>query len=71
MKTKQPKVKMQKYTLLDFEKQFPNDDVCLEWLKNYLYPDGMDLFLESKIISKSHSLQHYQMLKLKVFVFMI
>src|SRR5215213_3583192 len=41
MKTKQPKVKMQKYTLLDFEKQFPNDDVCLEWLKNYLYPDGI------------------------------
>jgi transposase-like protein len=35
------KPKMQKYTLLDFEKQFPNDDVCLEWLKNYLYPDGI------------------------------
>jgi len=41
MKTKQPKVKMQKYTLTDFEKQFPNDDVCLEWLKNYLYPNGI------------------------------
>lgn len=44
MKTKEPKEKrpkMQKYTLLDFEKQFPNDDVCLEWLKNYLYPDGI------------------------------
>lgn len=36
-----PKPKMQKYTLLDFEKQFPNDDACLEWLKNYLYPDGI------------------------------
>lgn len=35
------KPKMQKYTLLDFEKQFPNDDVCLEWLKDYLYPDGI------------------------------
>jgi transposase len=35
------KPKTQKYTLLDFEKQFPNDDVCLEWLKNYLYPDGI------------------------------
>jgi transposase len=33
--------KMQKYTLSDFEKQFPNDDVCLEWLKDYLYPDGI------------------------------
>lgn len=41
MKTIKPKVKMQKYTLQDFEKQFPNDDVCLEWLKNYLYPDGI------------------------------
>lgn len=42
MKTKQPKVpKSQKYTLKDFEKQFPNDDVCLEWLKDYLYPEGI------------------------------
>ncbi len=44
MKTKEPKEKrpkMQKYTLKDFEKQFPNDDVCLEWLKNYLYPNGI------------------------------
>jgi transposase len=32
---------MQRYTLKDFEKQFPNDDVCLEWLKNYLYPNGI------------------------------
>ncbi len=35
------KVKMQKFTVMDFQKQFPNDDVCLEWLKNYLYPDGI------------------------------
>ncbi len=41
MKTKQPKSPMQKYTLQDFEKQFPNDDVCLEWLKDYLYPNGI------------------------------
>ena len=33
--------KMQKYTRKDFEREFPNDDVCLEWLKNYLYPDGI------------------------------
>ena len=33
--------KMQRYTLLDFEKQFPNDDVCLDWLKGYLYPEGI------------------------------
>jgi len=38
-KAKTPK--QQKYTLRDFEKQFPDDDACLEWLKNYLYPDGI------------------------------
>lgn len=32
---------MLKYTVADFWKQFPNDDVCLEWLKDYLYPDGI------------------------------
>lgn len=39
MKTDKPK--LPKYTLRDFEKQFPNDDACLEWLKNYLYPNGI------------------------------
>jgi transposase len=33
--------KTQRYTLMDFQKQFPNDDACLEWLKDYLYPDGI------------------------------
>lgn len=32
---------MQQYTVKDFKKQFPNDDVCLEWLKNHLYPNGI------------------------------
>src|SRR6266566_5194523 len=32
---------MKKYTIRDFDRDFPNDDACLEWLKNYLYPDGM------------------------------
>src|SRR4030042_2076228 len=32
---------MNKYTIKDFNKQFPNDDACLEYLKNYLYPDGI------------------------------
>lgn len=35
------KPKMRKYTIKDFQNQFPNDDVCLEWLKNYLYPNGI------------------------------
>ncbi len=32
---------MRKYTIKDFDAQFPNDDACLEWLKNYLYPNGI------------------------------
>jgi transposase len=32
---------MKPYTLKDFQKQFPDDTTCLEWLRNYLYPDGI------------------------------
>jgi transposase-like protein len=32
---------MQRYTLRDFEKQFPNDAACLDWLRDYLYPNGI------------------------------
>ncbi len=32
---------MQKYTIRDFERDFPDDESCLEWLRNYLYPDGI------------------------------
>jgi len=29
---------MTKYTITQFNKEFPDDDACLEWLRNYLYP---------------------------------
>lgn len=32
---------MQKYSVRDFHKQFQNDDACLEWLKNHLFPNGI------------------------------
>jgi transposase len=32
---------MKPYTLKDFQAQFPDDATCLEWLRNYLYPDGI------------------------------
>lgn len=32
---------MQKYTVKDFQRDFSNDDACLEWLKNYRWPDGI------------------------------
>jgi transposase len=38
---KRMRPRMRKYTLRDFEKQFPDDAACLEWLKGYLYPDGI------------------------------
>lgn len=41
MKTKTTRPKMQKFTIKDFQTQFPNDDVCLEWLKDHLYPNGI------------------------------
>ncbi|MFZ0479051.1 MAG: IS1595 family transposase [Terriglobales bacterium] len=35
------KPKMQRFPLKAFQAQFPNDAACLEWLKNYFYPDGI------------------------------
>jgi transposase-like protein len=32
---------MDKYTIKDFNQDFPNDDACLEWLVSFLYPDGV------------------------------
>jgi transposase-like protein len=32
---------MERYTVTQFNEDFPNDDTCLEWLKNHLYPDGI------------------------------
>jgi len=32
---------MERYTITDFNKDFPNDDACLEWLKNHIYPNGI------------------------------
>jgi len=33
---------MRKYTITQFNKDFPNDDTCLEWLRNYLYPKKIE-----------------------------
>jgi transposase len=32
---------MKKYTINNFNQDFSTDDSCLDWLKNYLYPDGV------------------------------
>lgn len=35
------KPRMERYTKKEFDRQFPDDAACLEWLKNRLYPDGI------------------------------
>jgi transposase len=30
-----------RYTVFEFDREFPDDAACLEWLKNYRYPDGV------------------------------
>jgi hypothetical protein len=32
---------MERYTVKDFNLEFSDDDACLEWLRNHLYPDGI------------------------------
>ena len=32
---------MNKYTITKFERDFPDNDACLEWLKNNRWPDGI------------------------------
>lgn len=32
---------MKRYTIKDFQRDFPNDETCLEWLKEYRWPDGI------------------------------
>src|SRR5271169_1055240 len=47
----QPKQK--KFTINDFNGMFPDDAACLEWLRNYLYPDGIFCKLCQKV-TKHH-----------------
>jgi hypothetical protein len=32
---------MKKLKLTDFKGEFPDNEACLEWLKNKLYPKGI------------------------------
>ena len=44
---------MRKYTIRDFRRDFPDDAVCLEWLRNFLYPNGIECPL-CKRVTKHH-----------------
>ncbi|MDD5313338.1 MAG: IS1595 family transposase [Dehalococcoidia bacterium] len=49
------KSKQQKFTSKDFGKYFPNDEACLEWIKNHRYPNGI-LCVSCKKITKHHKI---------------
>ncbi len=44
---------MKPYTLKNFQTQFPDDATCLEWLRNYLYPDGV-YCIKCERVTKHH-----------------
>ena len=37
----QTRSKMARYTRKDFDRDFPNDGACLDWLVAVNYPDGI------------------------------
>lgn len=39
---KQEKSPMIKFTIKQFMQQFPDDETCIEWLKDYRWPDGIE-----------------------------
>jgi transposase len=41
------------FSKMEFDREFPDDAACLEWLKNQLYPDGI-LCPECQKITKHH-----------------
>lgn len=46
---------MERYTITQFNLDYSNDDACLEWLKNHLYPDGIFCKVCSKV-TKHHKI---------------
>jgi len=51
------KTKQAKYTTKHFNKEFANDDACLEWLKNYRFPNGIECPICNKVT------KHYKIAK--------
>ncbi len=48
---------MKKYTTKDFDTEFPNDDTCLEWLKNLRWPKGIHC-VKCQKITKHHRIKN-------------
>lgn len=47
---------MQKYTVSDFRRQFPDDAACLEWLAKEQYPDGI-VCKKCKAVTRHHPMK--------------
>ncbi|MBN1375827.1 MAG: transposase, partial [Dehalococcoidia bacterium] len=47
------KIKQLQFTVKDFGTMFPDNDACLEWLKNQQYPNGIECPVCKKV-TKHH-----------------
>lgn len=54
MNRRQTVPKQQKYTVKDFESEFPTDDACLEYVKEKRWPDGKTLCVVCKVERKHY-----------------
>jgi transposase-like protein len=45
------------FSMMEFDREFPDDAACLEWLKNRLYPDGI-FCPKCKKITKHHRVKN-------------
>jgi transposase len=54
MKVKQSIAKHLRYTVADFNAEFPNDDVCLEHIKEQRWPDGVTQCEKCGVEQKHH-----------------
>lgn len=55
------KQRMKPYTIKDFNRDFPNDAACLDWLKSHLYPEGI-VCKNPKCPRYQSFTQHYRVL---------
>jgi transposase len=44
-----------RYTITDFNRDFPDDDACLEYVKNLIYPNGI-VCRECNVVRSHHRL---------------
>jgi|SRR2546425_4192439 len=54
MKTKQSIPKELRYTVRDFDREFPNDDVCLQYMKEQRWPGGITECAKCGLERKHH-----------------